>query len=156
MYENVQDVYYDVKELDKHPWLLPYSSGTTCLPKGCMLSHANLVVNLLQFDAVEKSVFPQDQKLISPLTFFHIYGMLASFLYCGWRGQELITMSDRFDLERFCELVQEHRPARAHLVPPVSYDVLCIDIRLHMVSITEDYHLKLHVDHCGISQTPSG
>ena len=82
--------------------------------------------------------------------------MLASLLYCGWRGQELITMSDRFDLERFCELVQEHRPARAHLVPPVSYDVLCIDIRLHMVSITEDYHLKLHVDHCGISQTPSG
>jgi hypothetical protein len=29
-------------------------------------------------------------------------------------------MSDRFDLESFCQLVQEHQPDRAHLVPPVS------------------------------------
>lgn len=34
-------------------------------------------------------------------------------------GQELITTSDRFDLERFCQLVQEHQPERAHLVPPI-------------------------------------
>lgn len=40
-------------------------------------------------------------------------------LYCGWRGQEIITTSDRFDLVKFCELVQEHRPNRAHLVPPI-------------------------------------
>lgn len=31
----------------------------------------------------------------------------------------MITMSDRFDLEKFCELVQEHKPHRAHLVPPI-------------------------------------
>ena len=119
-YENVEDNHYHISDLNNHPWLMPYSSGTTGLPKGCMLSHANIVVNLLQFDGVEKSAFPQDHKLISPLPFFHIYGMLASLLYCGWRGQELITMSDRFDLEKFCQLVQEHKPQRAHLVPPVS------------------------------------
>mmetsp|Transcript_34432 Transcript_34432/g.61864 ORF Transcript_34432/g.61864 Transcript_34432/m.61864 type:complete len:588 (+) Transcript_34432:154-1917(+) len=118
-YENVEDNHYHISDLNNHPWLMPYSSGTTGLPKGCMLSHANIVVNLLQFDGVEKSVFPQDHKLISPLPFFHIYGMLASLLYCGWRGQELITMSDRFDLEKFCQLVQEHKPQRAHLVPPI-------------------------------------
>ena len=40
-------------------------------------------------------------------------------LYCAWKGQQVITMSDRFDLETFCRLVQEHRPQRAHLVPPI-------------------------------------
>jgi 4-coumarate--CoA ligase len=57
--------------------------------------------------------------LISPLPFFHIYGFLASGLYCAWRGQELITISGRFDLEQFCQLVEEHKPKRAHLVPPI-------------------------------------
>jgi len=111
---------YDAIDVKSHPFLLPYSSGTTGLSKGCMLSHANIVANLLQTDEVERPVFPQHHKLVSPLPFFHIYGLLVSLIYCGWRGQELITMSDRFDLERFCQLVQEHRPERAHLVPPVS------------------------------------
>lgn len=102
-----------------HPFLLPYSSGTTGLPKGVMLSHSNIVMNLLQLDEVERSAFHQDHKLIVPLPFFHIYGMLASLLYCAWRGQELITISERFDIEKFCQLVQDHKPERAHLVPPI-------------------------------------
>ena len=119
-YETLNELLFHANDLKCHPWLLPYSSGTTGLPKGVMLSHANIIANLLQVDEVEKRVFPQEHKLISPLPFFHIYGMLVSLLYCAWRGQEVITMSDRFDLERFCQLVQEHRPHRAHLVPPVS------------------------------------
>ena len=57
--------------------------------------------------------------MISPLPFFHIYGWLASLLYTGWRGQQLITFSDRFDLEQFCQMVEKHQPQRAHLVPPI-------------------------------------
>lgn len=111
---------HPISDLISHPWLLPYSSGTTGMPKGVMLSHANMIANMHQMDIVERDFFPRDHKLMCPLPFFHIYGMLASLLYCGWRGQELITMSDRFDLEKFCQLVEEHGPQRAHLVPPVS------------------------------------
>jgi len=118
-YEGLVDDHHVITDVHTHPWLLPYSSGTTGMPKGVTLSHANLVNNLLQMFEVEESVFPSDHKLISPLPFFHIYGMLASLLYSAWRGQELITTSDRFDLERFCQIVQEHQPERAHLVPPI-------------------------------------
>lgn len=48
--ETVRNVH---PETDLHPCLLPYSSGTTGLPKGVCLTHANLTANLLQFDEVE-------------------------------------------------------------------------------------------------------
>jgi acyl-CoA synthetase (AMP-forming)/AMP-acid ligase II len=40
-------------------------------------------------------------------------------LYCAWQGQKVITMSGRFDLDTFCRLVEQHKPQRAHLVPPI-------------------------------------
>lgn len=43
---------------DEHPYLLPYSSGTTGLPKGVSLTHTNIVTNLLQYEGIEGSVFP--------------------------------------------------------------------------------------------------
>jgi 4-coumarate--CoA ligase len=45
-------------QTDHHPYLLPYSSGTTGLPKGVCLTHANLVANLLQIDVIEGPAFP--------------------------------------------------------------------------------------------------
>lgn len=45
--------------------------------------------------------------------------MTVSNIYCAWKGNPVITMSGRFDLEMFLELIQEHKPGRAHLVPPI-------------------------------------
>jgi len=117
--ESVKAVHHHVRDIQNHPWLLPYSSGTTGLPKGVCLSHGNMLSNLLQMDVIEGPAIPQDHKLYSPLPFFHIYGLMASLLYSAWKGNELITTSGRFDLETFCSLVQQHKPERAHLVPPI-------------------------------------
>jgi acyl-CoA synthetase (AMP-forming)/AMP-acid ligase II len=102
-----------------HPFLLPYSSGTTGLPKGVVLTHQNIVANMLQIESVEGPDFYPHHQLITPLPFFHIYAFTVSMLYCAWKGQTMICTSGRFDLEQFCKLVQQYRPERAHLVPPI-------------------------------------
>jgi 4-coumarate--CoA ligase len=102
-----------------HPFLLPYSSGTTGLPKAVTLTHENIVANLLQMEAIEGQAFEAHHKVISPLPFFHIYAFTVSMLYPAWKGQTIITNSGRFDLELFCKTVQEHKPERSHLVPPI-------------------------------------
>src|SRR5687767_4516312 len=53
--------------------VLPYSSGTTGLPKGVMLTHRNLVANLVQVQ--ESFPIADDDTLVGVLPFFHIYGM---------------------------------------------------------------------------------
>jgi acyl-CoA synthetase (AMP-forming)/AMP-acid ligase II len=95
---------------------LPYSSGTTGLPKGVMLTHRNLVANLCQGD--EFLVADQDEQVIAVLPLYHIYGLTV--LMCGavWKGATLVTMP-RFDLEEFLRLMQDHAITRAFLVPPI-------------------------------------
>ncbi|WRL64131.1 AMP-binding protein [Blastococcus brunescens] len=52
---------------------LPYSSGTTGLPKGVMLTHRNLVANVAQCRPLIS--LGEDERIIAVLPFFHIYGL---------------------------------------------------------------------------------
>lgn len=59
---------------DKDLAFLVYSSGTTGLPKGVMLSHTNIIANTLQNDALESLYLSSKDKILAFLPFFHIYG----------------------------------------------------------------------------------
>jgi acyl-CoA synthetase (AMP-forming)/AMP-acid ligase II len=95
---------------------LPYSSGTTGLPKGVMLTHRNLVANMCQMDGIEP-IGPGDV-LIGVLPFFHIYGLVVVLNRALANGATVVTMP-RFELEAFLNLLQRHRVTRAHVVPPI-------------------------------------
>jgi acyl-CoA synthetase (AMP-forming)/AMP-acid ligase II len=95
---------------------LPYSSGTTGVSKGVMLTHYNMVANLCQMDVAE-SVREQDT-LVAVLPFFHIYGMNVVLNFGLYKGTTIVVLP-RFDLEQFLKTMERYRVTRAHLVPPI-------------------------------------
>ena len=95
---------------------LPYSSGTTGLPKGVMLTHRNLLANLLQIDTVERGDL---RAVVGVLPFFHIYGMVVVLNFALLRGATIVTLP-RFELDPFLKALQDWPVAIAHIVPPIA------------------------------------
>jgi len=103
--------------LDSHSVVLPYSSGTTGLPKGVRLSHRNLVVNVDQL--IVGADFKIGEVAAGFLPLFHIYGMTGLMNLHLAGGGALVTMP-RFDLELFLKISQDHKARRMWIVPPVA------------------------------------
>ncbi len=102
---------------------LPFSSGTTGIPKGVMLTHKNLITNIIQALPLEGKDLCCDEKnnqcnLLVPLPFFHIYGMIAGMclpLYCG---AKLLFMSS-FEPNKYLKIIQDNKVNRTYIVPPI-------------------------------------
>ncbi len=94
---------------------LPYSSGTTGLPKGVMLTHQNLVSNTRQ--GLGTAYFTRDTVLLDFLPFYHIYGLTVLMNTGLAIGATQVVMS-RFDPELTLRLVEQHRVTNLFVVPP--------------------------------------
>lgn len=98
---------------------LPFSSGTTGLPKGVMLSHQNLVANVYQFLAPgESATLTANDVVLTFLPLYHIYGLNVILNPVLMIGGAVVLMP-RFDLDRACDLVAREGITWLPMVPPV-------------------------------------
>ena len=113
---------------------LVYSSGTTGKPKGVRLTHQNLTSNLQQINATEGGNMSWDGSASCPgipdapkghgdvilacLPFFHIYGLNVLIHLPLYTGVEALVLG-KFEIEKFCRLIQEHKVTFSYIVPPM-------------------------------------
>lgn len=120
---------------DKDLAFLAYSSGTTGLPKGVMLSHRNIIADVLLITgAVGHWYSSGKDKILGVLPFFHIYGLTGLVQQPLYRGIEVVVMP-AFNLEVFLKTVQEHKITFIYVAPPVI-------VRLARDPMVDDYDLS--------------
>ena len=102
---------------------LPYSSGTTGLPKGVMLSHSNLVANVYQVMGPNAAPLTADDIMLCVLPLYHIYGLTLALTLSLTLGSTLVLLP-RFDAQKICALLTQERITMMPLVPP-AINALC-------------------------------
>lgn len=96
--------------------VVPFSSGTTGMPKGVQLTNKNLVSNLVQSQVACN--FNQGDVMLAVLPYFHIYGMIVILhlmLYTG--GKQIVF--PKFEMELYLKQLAEQRATLAFVAPPL-------------------------------------
>jgi long-chain acyl-CoA synthetase len=96
---------------------LPYSSGTTGLPKGVMLSHFNLVANIFQYLGPRCSALTHDSRVLCFLPLYHIYGLNVMLNPTLSLGATLVLLP-RFQVPQVTSLLQQEGITMMPTVPP--------------------------------------
>ncbi|KAK4303287.1 hypothetical protein Pmani_024672 [Petrolisthes manimaculis] len=127
--------------------VLPYSSGTTGLPKGVMLTHRNLVANLqqVQHPGISCAIPTSDtyqEVYLGILPFFHIYGMIPCLAYSLCSGGRIVTLPT-FDPKVFISSMKKYKVTFLHTVPPI------INFMTHNEHVQRDLLSLTHHVTCG-------
>ncbi|MGD9396716.1 MAG: AMP-binding protein [Candidatus Thorarchaeota archaeon] len=106
--------------------LLPFTGGTTGVPKGTMLSHYNLTSNVIQtvhwmMDPLKVGIVGKGATAIC-VPIFHMYGHWAIHASISW-GLKMLLMDPR-DMVKIVDVINEYRPAIVFAVP-AHYTVFC-------------------------------
>ncbi|MGV8831412.1 MAG: long-chain-fatty-acid--CoA ligase [Devosia sp.] len=92
-----------------------YTGGTTGLPKGAQLTHANIAANMSQIDKWGDGIFYPPSKVVAVLPFFHIFAMTVCMNVPLCNGTQVV-MLPRFELKALLNLLTR---TRANVLPAV-------------------------------------
>jgi long-chain acyl-CoA synthetase len=96
--------------------VLQYTGGTTGTPKGAMLSHANLTINVGQVAAWQNRPVAEVDRMLGILPLFHVFAMTAVMNYGVVRGMEIVLLP-KFELIPTLKLINKLRPTMMPGVP---------------------------------------
>ena len=97
--------------------LLPYTSGTTGIPKGAMLTHGNLLANHEQMEQTRLSIEERDV-VLCVLPLFHIYALNVAMAFSLSRGATILLL-ERFDPLQTLEAIVAQRASVIVGAPPI-------------------------------------
>ncbi len=100
---------------------LVYTSGTTGLPKGTMLTHYNIVSNIVQVSQTFELNELDIAIIVLPL--YHIYGLNVGMNQAILLGAAQVV-TPRFKVKEFCELIEKYKVSYSLCVPPIFLDVV--------------------------------
>ncbi|XP_061357339.1 4-coumarate--CoA ligase 2-like [Gastrolobium bilobum] len=99
---------------------LPFSSGTTGLPKGVVLTHKSLITSVAQqVDGENPNLYMKPEDVVlCVLPLFHIFSM-HSVMMCALRAGSGILLMEKFEIRELMEMIERHRVSVAMVVPPL-------------------------------------
>ena len=103
--------------------VLQYTGGTTGTPKGAMLTHANVYLNVEQIVTWAPRLVPGEEKVLAVLPFFHVFAMTV-VLNLGVRIAAEQILMPRFTLADALDLITKHRPTLMPGVPTLFNAIL--------------------------------
>ncbi|MFQ5989466.1 MAG: AMP-binding protein [Candidatus Methylomirabilales bacterium] len=142
---------------------LLYTSGTTGEPKGVMLTHRNILVNLVQCKAFSTTLEDGEEVFLSVIPFFHAYGLTVGMHLSVMLGAYNVLVP-KFSGKTVVQLLKSHRvtvwpaiPALLHAL--VKYKTTLTEATKHLKVITcggsklpEEHQLKFEsLSNCRVS-----
>jgi len=127
--------------------VMPYSSGTTGVPKGVMLTHRNLVGNMAQLAHPAMDFMGREEVTVCVLPMFHIFAMNVTMSNILWNGGKMITVP-MFEPNMFLKTLLDYRPTFLHIAPPL------VGFLATHPAVTEEHLASLHTIFVGAA--PAG
>ena len=123
-------------DIDPHRDLavLQYTGGTSGVPKGAMLSHANLYANTVQGVRWFKDTRPGEERTLAALPFFHVFAMTTVLLFSVHAGAEIV-MLPRFEVKAAVRAIARRRPTFMPGVPTMFNAIAAFKGRADLTSV---------------------
>jgi long-chain acyl-CoA synthetase len=98
--------------------VLQYTGGTTGVPKGAMLTHANLYINATQTGSFSPGLIPGEDRMLAVIPFFHVFAMTAAMNHPILAGIEIVALP-RFDVKQVLKTIDKTKPTMFPAVPTI-------------------------------------